>query len=357
MSAIIRGDALQLPLRDESVDLVVTSPPYFGQRSYQDDGEHYAGQIGQEPHPNDFLEALWSVMAECWRVLKPDGSVWVNLGDKRAGSGGHNNDGVSAKSTSQGNGHVGGGQKLKATRRSAPDRYPQTHFGRKGTKQLLPHRFAIGCMDGHADPDGAGWLVRQDQVWSKPNGLPDTSSPNRTQDRHEFWFHLAKTPRPYADLDPIREAYADHTRYCAEWEGDGYDRTRTNADRTDAGNSNVSLHPLGRHPYSVWEIASEPLVVPAWLDVDHFAAFPTEWPRRLILGWSPPGGVVLDPFGGTGTTAMCARALGRFGVSLDMSADYLRLARWRIFHSPGASKVRTRTNAAAQADLFSGAAS
>jgi SAM-dependent methyltransferase len=80
-AGLIRGDALRMPLRDESVDLVISSPPYFALRSYQDDGEHYAGQIGSEPTPADFLAALWAVMDECWRVLKPTGSCWVNLGD------------------------------------------------------------------------------------------------------------------------------------------------------------------------------------------------------------------------------------------------------------------------------------
>ena len=81
---LIRGDALSLPLADESVDLCVTSPPYFALRSYTDGGEHYEGQIGSEATPQAFLEALWAVTAECVRVLKPSGSLWVNLGDKMA---------------------------------------------------------------------------------------------------------------------------------------------------------------------------------------------------------------------------------------------------------------------------------
>lgn len=81
-AGVIKGNALSVPLANESVDLVVTSPPYFALRSYQDGGEHYSGQIGSEATPQDFLEALWATMAECWRVLKPSGSAWVNLGDK-----------------------------------------------------------------------------------------------------------------------------------------------------------------------------------------------------------------------------------------------------------------------------------
>lgn len=82
--SLIRADAINIPLQDGTVDLIVTSPPYFALRSYTDGGEHYDGQIGSEPTPQDFLEALWAVTAECARVLKPSGSIWVNLGDKMA---------------------------------------------------------------------------------------------------------------------------------------------------------------------------------------------------------------------------------------------------------------------------------
>ena len=126
-AALVRGDACAIPLGDNTVDLIVTSPPYFALRSYQDGGEHYDGQIGSEATPAAFLEALWAVTAECWRVLKPSGSLFVNLGDKYAGSGGHNNASLNAA----GNIHAKVARSLmregdvvdpgKATRRSAPD--------------------------------------------------------------------------------------------------------------------------------------------------------------------------------------------------------------------------------------------
>ena len=115
---------------------------------------------------------------------------------------------------------------------------------------------------------------------------------------------------------------------------------RVNGHRAD----HVEAHPLGKLPGSVWTVPTQPLIVPDWLDVDHFAAFPTEWPRRLILGWSPPDGIVLDPFGGTGTTAMVARALGRYGVSCDLSGDYQRLAKWRTWQSGQAARVAAKTD-------------
>lgn len=450
---LLRGDAIRLPLRDDSIDLIVTSPPYWALRSYRDAGEHYDGQIGSEAAPQAFLEALWAVMGECWRVLKPTGSCWVNLGDKRSGSGGHNNSSISSKSTLRGNGHVGGGPKsreiprgsaesepYKASRRNAPDRYNQAAFGRPKSKMLLPHRFAIGCEDGLADPEGKGWIVRQDICWSKPNGLPESVT-DRCRDSHEYLFHLTKQERYFSAVDEIREpqsgSHDPGARRGAWKSGDGKQH-RFVASHPD------DYNPLGKLPGSVWPIASEPLRVPEELGIEHFAAFPCALPLRCIKGWSPSGicvecgegrrpvvtssgldesrpqarralslavehdltpahiaavrsvgvsdvgrgaatqdgtgkntsevyrlaaearaalggyarefllqrprsfgvacacpntsaptrpSVILDPFGGTGTTAAVARALGRTGISVDLSADYCRLARWRIYES------------------------
>lgn len=372
-AALMRANALAFPLADESVDLVVTSPPYFALRSYQDDGEHYDGQLGSEATPVDFLLGQWAVLDECWRTLKPGGSVWFNYGDKYAGSGGHNNSAISAKSTLKGNGHVGGGPKCKATRRSAPDRYNQASDVRAKSLMGLPWRFALGavCPQLYRAPlepstcwhdDGPRcltcpprqfpqWIGRAEIVWSKPNGLPESVT-DRVRRSHEQWFHLVKSPRYFAAVDEVREPHDPKSieriaagfnptkRDAIETERNGMMRARGNGESVEGYTPN----PLGKLPGSVWTVPSEPLQVPESIGVDHFAAFPQEWPRRLVLGWSPPNGVVLDPFGGTGTTAMVARALGRYGVHLDLSADYLRLARWRVFESGHADKSVNRTN-------------
>jgi DNA modification methylase len=127
----------------------------------------------------------------------------------------------------------------------------------------------------------------------------------------------------------------------------------------------MASNPLGKVPGSVWSIASEPLTVPDSLGVDHFAAFPSEWPRRIVLGWCPPhDGVVLDPFCGTGTTVAVAHLLGRHGIGVDLSKDYLRLAEWRCTKDRALrSKVLDRSGLPkppkcdGQLDLFSEAAS
>ncbi len=341
-------------------------------------------------------------MAECWRVLKPTGSAFVNLGDKRSGSGGHNNAGLAGKAVAPPPGVVVGANGHGSRRRNAPDRYNQAAFGRPKSKMLLPHRFAIGCEDGLADPEGRGWIVRQDVVWAKPNGLPESVT-DRCRDSHEYLFHLVKQERYFSAVDEVREphyvSYGDPRR--------GYKGRAMNTlggeDDNARGKGFAGLqreaNPLGKLPGSVWAIPSEPLRVPEDLGVEHFAAFPTALPLRCIKGWSPSGicvecgqgrrplsvgertnnghavapaawgktktatatghrnnyqtlrtitgyacgcpdasaptrpAVVLDVFGGTGTTAAVARALGRLGVSVDLSADYCRLARWRIFES------------------------
>jgi len=432
---IIRGNALALPLADGSVDLVVTSPPYFGLRSYQDGGEHYDGQIGSEATPAEFVDALLAATAEMVRVLKPTGSLWVNLGDKYAGQGrsavgtpGSSADHNPAASSRSAQSPQYPSQPSPYSENSSPhsrQRAMPSSVGpaagmqqgaRNGNRRSrpapisgvpgksligIPWRYAIRCIDE------LGLILRAEVIWSKPNGLPESVT-DRVRRSHEQWFHFTLQPRYFAAVDEIREQYDAKTaaRYAA-----GYGTTRKLSaaqlsKNTDYYVDDLTPNPLGKLPGSVWTIATEPLKVPDHLGVDHFAAFPTEWPRRIIQGWSPTGicvecgegrrpvavrdpidprhlasnsrqdshdrlairgvsassilraglqsgqspatrvtgyacacpeptapttpAIVLDPFGGTGTTALVARALGRHGISVDMSADYCRLAEWRV---------------------------
>jgi len=409
MTALAQADALRLPLADDSVDLVVTSPPYFALRSYRDSDEHYDGQIGSESTPQEFLEALWAATAEMVRVVKPSGSIFVNLGDKYAGS----------------SGQSGGPSQLKSGGNIGPDG-KRTRAARKGgyipktsvrTKSLmgLPWRYAIGCIDD------LGLILRSEIVWSKPNGLPESVT-DRVRRSHEQWFHFTLEPRYFSAIDEIREPQKDPAAKTgfAGHRGAG----AGDLNNHDRGDRHAEPNPLGKLPGSVWSIPSEPLQVPDHLGVDHFAAFPQEWPRRLILGWCPQEvcsecgegrapvvekeleldhhsthakthrgavgdngvrtargsasdnvsrtvatitgyacacpdnsapstpGVVLDPFAGTGTVPMVARALGRTGIGVDLSADYLRLADWRVFDSGHAAKTMQRTNSERQGTLL-----
>lgn len=395
-SHVLRADARCLPLADDSVDLIVTSPPYFALRSYTDGGEHYDGQVGAEATPAEFVDALLEVTRECVRALKPSGSLWVNLGDKYAGGGGQwdKDDRPDPSKRRAASGSISSGGKTYGLR----------------AKSLIgiPWRYALRCIDE------LGLILRAEVIWSKPNGLPESVT-DRVRRSHEQWFHFTVEPRYFSAVDAIREphVYPDDTRHLRGG------RRSINPDGSDAGGNTSTCNPLGKLPGSVWTVPTEPLIVPDELGVDHFAAFPTAWPKRIIEGWSPAGicvacgegrrpvvergsqpaepahrganrlapgkagngtlgfrasklsgqewnahraanpdritgeacacpeptaatrpAVVLDPFGGTGTTAMVARALGRVGISVDLSADYCRLAQWRTNDGAQLAKVR-----------------
>jgi hypothetical protein len=160
-------------------------------------------------------------------------------------------------------------------RGSAVDRYPVKSL------MLLPERYRIACVDQ------LGLIARAVIVWAKPNGLPESVT-DRVRRSHEDWVHLTRSPRYFAAVDEIRECTDPAVdRHVAKYNGRDYGKT--NAARGDLGASNFVGNPLGKLPGSVWEVATEPLQVPADVAVDHFAAFPSEWPRRLVLGWSPSG--------------------------------------------------------------------
>src|SRR5271165_663636 len=387
MSAVVlQGDARDLPLPDASVDLIVTSPPYFGLRSYTDGGEHYAGQIGSEATPQEWVANLLACTREWIRVLKPSGSLFVNLGDKYAGGGQWDKDERPDPGRRRAvSGKIGTGGNCYGLK-------PKSLLG-------LPWRYALACIDQ------LGLILRAEIVWSKPNGLPESVT-DRVRRSHEQVFHFTRLPRYYSAVDEIREAT---TAYRGAQPVALRDRTTTLKvpGNTPMSGTQLEPNPLGKLPGSVWDIPSQPLTVPPALGVDHFAAFPMELPRRIILGWSPPGvctacgegrrpvadkqfrkkqesywdrkakrdsdepdgndrgfnsvgypcgryevtisayscgcgiwpldavqpstrpAVVLDPFGGTGTTALVATMHGRTGISVDRSADYSRLAAWR----------------------------
>ena len=184
---IVRGNALALPLGDSIVDLIVTSPPYFGLRSYQDGGEHYDGQLGSEATPAEFVDALIAATREMVRVLKPSGSIWVNLGDKYAGqSAQRSTTGLSAsEEMSQG--------ARDGNRRSRPAKVEGIP-----TKSLIgvPWRYAIRCIDD------LGLILRAEVIWSKPNGLPESVT-DRVRRSHETWFHFTRELRFFSAVDEI----------------------------------------------------------------------------------------------------------------------------------------------------------
>jgi hypothetical protein len=523
-------------------------------RSYTDGGAHYEGQVGAEATPAEYLDALIACTAEWMRVLKPGGSIFVNLSDTYSSgqrfdrgftaqdaawlAGVIDSDGsISVRADNAGRSHIawtrvgqmrpevvkrigemtGTGQVFQDTRgvwnwnaaaqqarwvlervwpwlrikqrqalaaidlmsqkaargargrwnplndddvrrreliRQAvlawnrgeefPDYEPppaglvdlprDAQFIAAKSLMLLPQRYAIRCVDE------LGLILRAEIIWAKPNGLPESVT-DRVRRSHEQLFHFVKQPRYYAAVDEIREPHttvvtpSGAVRYRRPGEEvttlprPNTDAGKRNADRADAGlGTGAHNNPLGKLPGSVWSIPTSPLRVPADLCIDHFAAYPSELVRRIVLGWSPrevcracgegrrpvtlrkmeadqqgragiarggdrqrggtgrpfamldgatvrtitgyacacpaptveltieerdeatgervtrvvqvpdpswrnpaptTPGVILDPFGGTGTTALVASVFGRVGISVDLSADYCRLARWR----------------------------
>jgi DNA modification methylase len=281
---VMRSDARTLPLANESVDLVVTSPPYFALRSYHDGGEHYQGQIGNEATPKEFVDALIEATEEMVRVLKPGGSIWVNLGDKYSRGSRPRNQPDQFRKTEEIT--YNDPKYLKDT---SPENSGITGKSLMG----IPWRYAIRCIDD------LKLILRAEVIWHKSTGLPESVT-DRVVRKHETWFHFTKNQKYFSNIDAIREPHV-----------------------TDVD------HDKGKVPESIWRVGTEPLKLPADLPVRHYAAFPIEFPRRIILGWSPAQGVVLDPFGGSGTTAAVAKALGRTGLSTDLSTDYGKLAQWR----------------------------
>ena len=279
---VLRGDAAHLPLPDASVDLIVTSPPYWGVRDYRDGGESLAGQIGNEERWQDYLANLLRCTAEWVRVLKPEGSIFVNLGDKYA------NDAKWGGATS--GKHVNGlhgktGIGRAKVRTGIP---PKSLIG-------LPSRYAIACVDE------LGLTWRRDNIWSKPSAMPE-SVDDRCATRHEYVQHLTLQPDYYAAIDEIREPSTSLSPAH-----DARRRLRPTDSRLDlvGGGRTSTMNPAGKLPGSVWEIAPTPLNVPEWLEhgrccggrkrdgcqdgLDHHAAFPLDLVRKVILGWSPSG--------------------------------------------------------------------
>ena len=402
-AVVVRGDAARLPLPDASVDLVVASPPYWGLREYTDGGMPLAGQLGAEPTWQEYLAALLDCTREWARVLKPAGSIFVNLGDRYSGAGRGGNRG--------------------------PGPAAQPVAGPRATSLLmLPERYRIATVDE------LGLILREVLIWDKPNGMPESQT-TRCRRSHEDWVHLVRNPGYFVALDEIRQPHVRSWQPGRNGGRAGFDR----GDHLNVGLADASPHPLGALPGTVWRIATRPFRPPTSLP-KHIAPFPSEWPRRLILGWAPSGictlcgqgrrptatttgmdtnrpqarraleladragltethlaalravglsdtgraaatqsgtgkntpevhalagearaalggyarefllhrptgfayvcgcptpdaptrpAVVLDPCGGTGTTALVASVLGRVGISVDLSADYNRIAAWR----------------------------
>jgi site-specific DNA-methyltransferase (cytosine-N4-specific) len=300
------GDSLDIlrQLPDASVDCCVTSPPYFGLRDY---GE--VGQYGLEASPAEYVETMRAVFAEVRRVLADDGTLWLNLGDS-----------YSAKRTYQ-------VDQSKVQRSRIDQPYDTTAFLPAKNLMLVPHRVAMALQDD-------GWILRNDIIWHKANGMPESIT-DRVSTRHEHVFMLSKSARYWFDLDPIREPHSAATLKRAEPHRAAPGKSRREGLGIPPGNRphtarlDQTNHPNGRNPGDVWTLPTQPFTEA------HFAVMPQALAERAILAGCKPGGVVLDPFSGSGTTGLAAAKHGRKYVGIDLSADYLDLSLRTRLAQPG----------------------
>lgn len=298
---LYHGDAAatlaQLP--DGSIDCIVTSPPYFGLRDYGVDG-----QLGAEPSPAEFVAALTAVFREARRVLADDGTLWLNIGDSYSAPTGQGNKGRST--TLQGAGRPSGRRDrttIPAPRASQFDRPAKSLLG-------IPWRVAFALQDD-------GWILRNDIIWSKPNAMPESVT-DRLSTRHEHVFMLTKSRHYWFDLDAIRDP---HERAIAGIRGPGGGGVGGRSKGLGAtGESHMYGNVNGKNPGDVWAIPTSPF------PGAHFATMPPSLAERCIQAGCKPGGAVLDPFSGSGTTGMVATKHGRRYVGIDLNEDYLRLS-------------------------------
>ncbi len=277
-------------IEEKSVQAIVTSPPYWGLRDYNRDG-----QLGEELTPDDFVVKLTALFNKSKRVLRDDGTLWVNIGDTYFGAkGGHWDGGNSITNDATGSNY--------RMQRKAPPKHP-----RLKTKDLcgVPWMFAFAMQKD-------GWYLRQDIIWHKPNPMPEAVK-DRCVKSHEYIFLFSLKPKYYFDYKAIQEK----AKYIGDNRGARKDIRR---DEPKACSVAASSQPTGeyKNKRSVWSFNT------AQSGEAHFAVFPEKLPELCIKAGTKEGDVVLDPFMGSGTTATVAKRLGRKWVGIELNEDYAK---------------------------------
>ena len=293
---------------DASVHCCVTSPPYYGLRDYG-----VAGQIGLEATPDAYVEQMVAVFREVRRVLRDDGTLWLNLGDSYAGSGKGGDPEAGKQATNRGSQSVGVWYGTGRTaREAAVTNVTRKTFDGVKAKDLIgiPWRVAFALQ---AD----GWYLRSDIIWHKPNVMP-SSVTDRCTTAHEYLFMLSKSPRYYYDAAAIAEPAV------AGAKGSLFTKGKTATHQLGRAGKGERADGETRNKRSVWTITTRPF------KGAHFATFPPALIEPCILAGAPVGGVVLDPFGGAGTTAMVAAQHGRVGAMCELNPEYADMAERRI---------------------------
>lgn len=316
-NTIINGNSLEVlkSLPDNSIDCCVTSPPYYALRDYGCDG-----QIGLEETPEKYIESLCDVFSEVRRVLTPQGTLWLNIGDSYNGN------------------KVGNTEVVKNKKVSESNDFHKKLWGGAKPKDLIgiPWMLAFALRS-------QGWYLRQDIIWQKPNPMPESVT-DRCTKSHEYIFLLSKSQKYYFDYESIQEeatssdkprvfgannqkgtlrndigrVYKPRTKNCQ------YDGQRPNSMHLarEAGLSD-EVYPV-RNKRDVWTVNTKPC------KEAHFATYPFELIKPCILAGCPENGIVLDPFMGSGTTAIVARSLNRNYLGVELNPEYIKIAHKRL---------------------------
>jgi len=320
-------------LPDVSIDCCVTSPPYFGLRDYG-----YEGQLGLENLPEEYVKNMVRVFMEVKRILKPEGTLWLNLGDSYAGSGkgiGDNFTGRWKQGTNKGS-------------RTVTQKNRNINNGLKPKDMIgIPWMVAFALRTN-------GWYLRQDIIWNKPNPMPE-SVVDRCTKAHEYIFFLSKSGKYYFDQEAIKTTIQDASvqRLLQNIEAQkGSDRVPGKTNGTmkavlkgykhrgkgdkkltgHSGNFDSEGNLIGdgkANKKSVWTVTTKP-----FRDA-HFATFPEDLIVDCIKAGCPEGGIVLDPFMGAGTTALVARKLNRNFIGFELNPEYIDIAKKRLINELG----------------------
>lgn len=306
---IIQGDCTRslLNLENKSIDTIITSPPYYALRNYNDEEE----QVGLEATPELYIQKLVSIFRIARTKLKDDGTVWLNLGDSYAGSNGNGYKQTISKHNRSNN------AKESVSFR---DKYKRQDIGYKPKDlMLIPFRVAYALQQD-------GWYLRQDIIWNKPNPMPE-SVKDRCTKSHEYIFLLSKSQRYYFDNEAIKEDAVYSGQRALSPSGWDISKTGNHGSFHKEGRSKEHYEFINsekRNKRSVWT------VTPKSFKGAHFATFPEELIDPCVLAGSVEGGTVLDIFAGSGTTGIVANNHNRNAILLELNKEYIEIAEKRI---------------------------
>ncbi len=301
----LQGNCLDVlaTLPDQSVNCCVTSPPYWGLRDYGEDE-----QLGLEETPDDYVDKMTQVFHEVWRVLRDDGTLWLNLGDSYTGGTIGRND------KNDGGGLYGGRQKGWTGEETRQRKTPSN----LKTKDLcgIPWRVAFALQ---AD----GWYLRQDIIWAKPNPMPESVT-DRCTKAHEYVFLLSKKPKYYYDYETVKEETVSDPNAKDGWNFGGNKCRDTSTSHSNQTGKKWE-YTNTRNKRSVWTITTVPY------KNAHFATFPPKLIEPCILAGCPIDGTVLDPFAGAFTTCLVADRNDRNSIGIELNPKYIEMGKKRIY--------------------------